>query len=83
MVKCQSTIRSISTNSTGNIHVGTGGGIIKIFSSVGHYIEQYGSGIVQCVGDIAFMRNGDCVVSNFLNNANGNCILVFRKIKLL
>ena len=79
MVKCQSNVWSISSDSTGNIHVGTEGGIIEIFSSVGHYIGQYGSGIVQCVGDIAFMRNGDCVVSNFLNNANGNYMLVFRE----
>ena len=78
MVKCQSKVWSISTDSTGNIHVGTGGGIIEIFSSVGHYIGQYGSGIVQCVGDIAFMRNGDCVVSNCISNTKGNVILVFR-----
>ena len=77
MVKCQSTVRSVSTDSTGNIHIGTYGGIIEIFSSVGHYIGQYGSGIVQCVVDIAFMRNGDCVVSNYLSNTNGNGILVF------
>ena len=79
MVKCQSTVWSVSTDSTGNIHIGTGRGIIEIFSSVGHYIGQYGSGtIVQCVGDIAFMRNGDCVVSNHIPNTRGNDILVFR-----
>ena len=74
MVKCQSNVWSVSTDSTGNIHVGTGRGIIEIFSSVGHYIGQYGSGIVQIVGDIAFMRNGDCVVSNFISS---NGIFVF------
>ena len=54
MVKCQTI-----NDSTGDIHVGTEGGINKILSSVGHYIGQYGSGVVQCVGDIAFMRNGN------------------------
>ena len=78
MVKCQSAVYCVSTDSTGNIHVGTDGGIIEIFSSVGHYIGQYGSGIVQCVGDIALMRNGDCVVSNHIRNTKGNGILVFR-----
>ena len=78
MVKCQSKVCGISTDSTGNIHVGTDGGIIEIFSSVGHYIGQYGSGIVQCVGDIAFMRNGDCVVSNHIPSTKGNGILVFQ-----
>ena len=77
MVKCKSNVCGISTDSTGNIHVGTKGGIIEIFSSVGHYIGQYGSGIVQCVGDIAFMTNGDCVVSNNIPNAKGNGIIVF------
>ena len=62
MVKCQSNVQSVSTDSTGNIHVGTGGGIVEIFSSVGQYIGQYSSGIIRCVGDITFMRNGDCVV---------------------
>ena len=74
MVKCQSRVWGVSTNSTGNIHVGTGRGIIEIFSSVGHYIGQYGSGIVQHVHDIAFMRNGDCVVSNHISS---NGIFVF------
>ena len=77
MVKCQSNVWSVLTDSTGNIHIGTGRGIIEIFSSVGHYIGQYGSGIVQIVGDIAFMRNGDCVVSNHIYDAKGNGILVF------
>ena len=77
MVKCQSTVWGVSTDSTGNIHVGTDGGIIEIFSSVGHYIGQYRSGIVQSVSDIAFMKNGDCVVSNFISNTKGNGILVF------
>ena len=80
MVKCQSYVYSVSTDSTGNIHIGTTGGIIEIFSSVGHYIGQYGSGIVQCVGDIAFMRNGDCVVSNDISDTKGNGILVFHGI---
>ena len=78
MVKCQSNVWSVSTDSTGNIHVGTNGGIIEIFSSVGHYIGQNGSGIVQYVGDIAFMRIGDCVVSNCIPNTKGNGILVFQ-----
>ena len=78
MVKCQSSVWCVSTDSTGNIHVGTDGGIIEIFSSVGHYIGQYGSGIVQSVRDIAFMRNGDYVVSNYISNTRGNGILVFR-----
>ena len=80
MVKCQSNAYSVSTDSTGNIHVGTNVGIIEIFSSVGHYIGQYSSGIVQCVGDIAFMRNGDCVVSNDISDTKGNGILVFHGI---
>ena len=80
-VKCESRVFSVSTDSTGNIHVGTLGGIIEIFfSSVGHYIGQYGSGIVQCVGDIAFMRNGDCVASNHISDTKGNGILVFHGI---
>ena len=79
-VKCESRVFSVSTDSTGNIHVGTKGGIIEIFSSVGHYIGQYGSGSVQCVGDIAFMRNGDCVVSNDTSDTKGNGILVFNGI---
>ena len=78
MVKCQSNVWSVSTDSIGNIHVGTNEGIIEIFSSVGHYIGQYGSGIVQYVGDIAFMRIGDCVVSNCKPNTKGNGILVFQ-----
>ena len=49
----------------------------KFFFSVEHYIGQYGSGIVQYVGDIAFIRNGDCVVSNNIPNAKGNGIIVF------
>ena len=77
MVKCQSKVYSVSTDSTGNIHVGTAEGIIEIFSSVGDYIGQYGSGIVQRVGDIAFMRNGDCVVSNHISRTKFNGILVF------
>ena len=28
-------------------------------------------------GDIAFMKNGDCVVSNFIPDAKGNSILIF------
>ena len=79
-VKCQSNVCSVSTDSTGNIHVGTAGGIIEIFSSVGDYIGQYSSGIVQCVGDIAFMRNGDCVVSNVILDIKDNGILVFHGI---
>ena len=75
-VKCQSTVYCVSTDSTGNIHIGTNKGIIEIFSSVGHYIGQYGSGIVQSVGDIAFMRNSDCVVSNSIPNTGS--ILVFQ-----
>ena len=78
MVKCQSSVWCVSTDSTGNIHVGTDGGIIEIFSSVGHYIGQYGGGIVQSVCDIAFMRNGNCVVSNHIPNTKGNGIFVFR-----
>ena len=78
MVKCRSNVWSVSTDSTGNIHVGTNGGIIEIFSSVGQYIGQYGSGIVQYVVDIAFMRIGDCVVSNCTPNTKGNSILVFQ-----
>ena len=78
MVKCQSRVFGISTDSTGNIHVGTERDIIEIFSSVGHYIGQYSSGIVQSVGDIAFMRIGDYVVSNYIANTKGNGILVFR-----
>ena len=78
IMKCQSNIFSVSPDSTGNIHVGTYGGIIEIFSSVRDYIGQYGSGIVQHVGDIAFMRNGDCVVTNYIPNTRGNGILVFR-----
>ena len=77
MVKCQSNLRDISTDSTGNIHVGTTAGITEIFSSVGHYIGQYGSGIVESVGGIAFMKNGDCVVSNHTPYTKGNSILVF------
>ena len=78
MVKCMSNVWSVSTDSTGNIHIGTNGGIVEIFSSVGHYIGQYGSGIVQSVGDITFMRNGDCIVSNDIRNTTGNGIIVFR-----
>ena len=78
MVKCQSNVRSVSTDSTGNIHVGTYGGIIEIFSSVGHYIGKRSGIVVQDVGDIAFLRNGDYVVSNFITSTNGNGIIVFR-----
>ena len=78
MVTCQSKVWSVSTDITGNIHLGTNRGIIEIFSSVGLYIGQYGNGIVQHVGDIAFMRNGDCVVSNSIPNTRGNGIFVFR-----
>ena len=77
-VKYQSKVIGISTDSTGNIHVGTYEGIIEIFSSIGHYIGQYGSGIVQCVGDITIIGNGDCVVSNHILGTKSNSILVFR-----
>ena len=77
MVKCQSRVIGVSIDSTGNIHVGTEGGIIEVFSSVGHYIGQYDSGILRRVGDIAFMRNGDCVVSNDISDTQNNGILIF------
>ena len=79
MVKCQSTVYSVSTDGTGNVHIGTIQGIIEIFYSVGHYyIGQYSSGIVQCVGDVAFMGTGDCVVSNHVTTDNkGDGIFVF------
>ena len=77
MVKCQSRVFSVSTDSTGNVYVGTSRGVIEIFSSVGHYIGQYGRGIVQRVGDIAFMRNGDCVTSNHKYTMKGDGIFVF------
>ena len=75
IVKCQSTLYC---DSTGNVHIGTIQGIIEIFSSVGHYyIGQYSSGIVQDVGDVAFMGNGDCVVSNHVTDNKGDGIFVF------
>ena len=76
-VKCQRYVQGVSTDSVGNIHIGTTRGIIEIFSSVGEYIGQYGSDILQCVGDIACLGNGSCVVSNYVSGTKGNDILVF------
>ena len=81
MIKCKSNVRCVSTDNSGNIHVGTyHEGIIEIFSSVGRYIGRYSSNTLQCVGDIAFMKNNDCVVSIHIPNTStiGCDIVVFR-----
>ena len=75
--KCQRYVQGVSTDSVGNIHIGTTRGIIEIFSSVGEYFGQYCSDILQYVGDIACLRNDDCVVSYYVSDTKGNDILVF------
>ena len=48
-VKCQHYVQGLSTDSVGNIHIGTTRGIIEIFSSVGEYIGQYDSDSKQII----------------------------------
>ena len=62
MMSCQSNVRGVSVDSSGNIHAAAGDRI-EVFSISGEKLTEYGEGVLHTASDVAFLNN--CLSSQY------------------
>ena len=55
-IPCQSSIRGIAVDSTGNVHAAANG-IIEVFNIHGDKLMEYGKGVLNRTGDVTFLQS--------------------------
>ena len=89
MMSCQSDVRGVSVDSSGNIHAAAGDRI-EVFSISGEKLTEYGEGVLHRAKDVAFLyshassQSGLSFVTNYIEEKRSSvCIFDWRKDDLV